>query len=440
MLLASALIVVGCNDPDSTGPSPILVSDFVMSPTVQWSGGVVQVRSSAFSHLTTAQFTLLAGTESLVVTRLDDSTVSVTPSDAGTRTVSFRAVAGTDTVSIGSVQFFGFTGMSTLPTPIYSEYSPWPVLDPTGVLGSTPAGNVAVADLPSGTVTSYGLRYSGFDAVGPSYRAGVVTVPGATITDSSGLWQLGPNSTRLGALPFNSQRYQWEIGPHTWLEGFSESIKPLITLDSGATWQLGVPTQSTYGVTNITRVAYSPRADRVAITGIFPDDSGAVVIDPATGAWAYHVSGIYEVYDAVFSADGSVLYLAAALTGHIGWSRLFSVDAITGAVLHVAPMPDSATALAVAVDPGTGQVAALFGDSYIGSTTLGIAVFDPTSLAQTATLRVPAGPAQTCPANCYPTALIISNRDRAAFALLAQDKVVRFDLLPRSGTPALRHR
>ena len=110
-LRATVVIVLGalgCSE--NSGPNPGPPPAFTVTPSAQWSAGVVQVRSSSFIC---AQLpVIMAGAETLSTVRVDDSSVVVTLPRAPTSHVLLHTVAGD---SVGSVEVFGLRSARTVP-------------------------------------------------------------------------------------------------------------------------------------------------------------------------------------------------------------------------------------------------------------------------------------------------------------------------------------
>lgn len=427
-------LAVGCNSPDATGPSPIATNDFTLSPLQQWAGGPVQVRSAAFAHLIDGQYHILAGTDTLAVARVDDSTVSVTPPDAGSRTVALTITGSGAMAPLGSVEFFGFGGVSAPDAAFGGDYEAWPAgtIGATGVLGwvndsgTGYSGSIATLDLRTGHVTTYpGLGYHGSYGPAPSYLPDVVT----TSLDASPVAAVRLSNTqdtlRSIAIP-GVPRTDYLIGPFVEFHTESHSAYARTSADSGRTWHT---VKDTLYLNSTWQLVLSPTKRSATVINGW-SDSGGVVLDATSGLTRYRLTRMREVDAAAFSADGTVLYVAGSSRGPGVAQALEALDATTGAALHVDSLLGG-TAISAVIDPAGPQ---LFVAVDRPDGTLALDVYDATTLQRTATLHSPA----TGYDLSQFTQSGVSMADRAVYVARSGGRIARFDVLPRTGTPAPR--
>lgn len=424
------LVIAGCNTPDATGPSPIATNDFGLTPLQQWAGGSVYVHSTAFKYLTDGTYHILAGGDTLAVTRIDDSTVAVAPPDLGTRTVGLSIIGQNTAALLGSVQFVGFAGISTPDADFHGDYEAWPAgtVGATGALGwvndsgTGYSGTVATLDLRTGHVTTYpGLGYHGSYGPAPSYLTDVVTSSiGASLVAAVHLSDT--HDTLTSAIP-GAARTDYLIGPFTVFHTASHSAYARISADTGKTWHA---VKDTLYVSSIWQLVLSPTKQLATVTNGW-SDSGGVVLDATSGLTKFRLARMREVDAAAFSADGAVLYVAG---GDGSTQRLEAIDANTGALLERDTLLGG-IAVSATIDPAGPQLLVAV-DRLDG--TLALNVYDATTLQRTATLH-------STITGFDLTQFIRSGAsmaDRAVYVARSSGSIARFDILPRSGTPAPR--
>ncbi|HET7024281.1 MAG TPA: hypothetical protein VFI39_03645 [Gemmatimonadales bacterium] len=426
----------GCSSPDATGPSVITTSDFTLTPSQQWAGGSVEVRSVAFTHLVDGQYRILAGADTLTVTRLDDSTVAVAPPDRGTRTVGFSIVGGNTAALLGSVQFVGFAGVNAPDAQFGGNYEAWPAgtIGATGVLGwvndsgTGYSGTVATLDLRTGHVTTYsGLGYHGSYGPAPSYLPDVVTTSIST-SPAAAVHLSDTHDTLVKIAIPGSARTDYLISPYVEFHTLPHSAYARTSTDSGTTWQT---VKDTVYLNSTWQLVLSPtKGSATFINGW--SDSGGVVLDASTGLTRYRLTRMREVDAAAFSPDGTVLYVAGSSTGSGIAQSLEAIDAATGVALHVDTLLGG-TAVSAVMDPAGPQ---LFIAVDRPDGTLALNVYDASTLQRTATLH--------STATGYDLTRFIqsgaSMADRAVYVARSGGMIARFDVLPGSGTLAPGYR
>ncbi|MGH7589790.1 MAG: hypothetical protein ACREL2_00005, partial [Gemmatimonadales bacterium] len=347
----------------------------------------VQVRSSAFAHLIDGQYHILAGADTLALTRIDDSTMAAAPPDRGSRTVGFSIVGGNTAALLGSVQFFGFGGISEPDAEFEGDFEAWPAgtIGATGVLGwvndsgTGYSGTVATLDLRTGHVTTYpGLGYHGSYGPAPSYLPDVVTTSiGASPVAAVHLTDTHDTLVKVAIPGF--VRTDYLIGPFVEFHTRAHSAYASISTDSGTSWHTA---KDTVYLNSTWQLVLSPTKESATLINGW-SDSGGVVLDATSGLTRYRLTRMREVDAATFSADGTVLYLAGSSSGPGTAQSLEAIDAATGAALHVDSLLGG-TAISAVVDPAGPQ---LFVAVDRPDGTLALNVYDATTLQRVATLH-----------------------------------------------------
>ncbi|HEU5358668.1 MAG TPA: hypothetical protein VFU45_06100 [Gemmatimonadales bacterium] len=401
-------------------------------PLQQWAGESVHVRSAAFVYLTDGSYHILAGSDTLAVTRIDDSTVAVAPPDAGSRTVAFTITGAGATAHMGSVQFFGFGGIREPDAGFGGDYEAWPAgtIGATGVLGwvndsgTGYSGSIATLDLRTGHVTTHpGLGYHGSYGPAPGYLPDVVTTS-LDVSPVAAVHLGNPHDTLVSIAIPGFPRTDYLIGPFVEFHTQSHSAYARTSTDSGRTWHT---VKDTLYLNSTWQLVLSPTKRSATVINGW-SDSGGVVLDATSGLTRYRLTRMREVDAAAFSADGTVLYVAGSSTGPGIAQSLEAVDAATGAALHVDSLLGG-TAISAVVDPAGPQ---LFVAVARPDGTLALNVYDATTLRRTATLH--------STATGFDLTQFIqsgaSMADRAVYVARSGGMIARFDILPRAGQPA----
>lgn len=424
--LLSAL--VSCRADRITSATPT-----VISATDAWSGGTLVLASASFAGADSLPVVVM-GAETLAARVAGPDSIRVQlPDTNGLVVLRARLKAGTELVD--SVRVHGFVSAGSAPGPAMTGWLyPWPHRG-AGTAVAFQGGRLVLVDLGLNTspplTPDTGLGHGCLNGPVPS-----ATVPGLIVVSSlvgSGMVGATAVCGPMIALSVGSSSAApdtgpppdgtWpaaHLGPGVWLISHKWTSDVVVRLPSGGfdTTVSGIPCYQPAGF------AFSPRGDRV-VPGRCWSPSGIPVVNPASGAVAYYLTGFRETWAGEFSAGGDTLFQAAEDSA--GQNALFVVDPTTGRILSRVPLDE--LGLDVRVDPNGSWV-------YVGGAVGGmgapfVAVFDPRSLARVATLRLPAGVA-------YPTGgdfEMVSNAQTRRLFLTVNDRaapvaVYTFELMP----------
>jgi hypothetical protein len=419
LLVLAALVGSGCNDPSS---GPLDIPEFRVSPGVTWSGGTATITSTYFVDRAIPVITV--DTVTLVVTRLDDSTVStVLPSfPSGTYPVLLNDpdLPG----PIGFVELVGFNARQDVSPGINGMLVAARAPQGPVVLGNVPAGHVGMLNPVTGIFTEFpGLWApsvtSGYN-VAPSYQGADVF----TLRDTSGVvgeWRLWPAPVMLDTVgsgfkgqftrhivPFRSDIYL-QTGSHT-STTFSPGGNRMFTTES--VWA------------NFISVA----ADR-AVAGSNVGQPGIQVFDMASGDTAFTLP-IRSSFGAAFSADGSLLFASGGEPPDL--KHLLRVDAAAGNVLARDSAPAGVLKYSVALSSSGNRL-------YVAGEANGrprVLVYDAVTLALVASLSVPDGESFDCALTCWEGAISLDEPFGKLYYTVPSDlpdvptRVYGFDVLP----------
>lgn len=411
-LAVASVLAAACSDPTEP-PLPA----FAISPATQWSGGTIAVRSHYFVNRTPLPV-VTAGTETLAVTRQDDSTLTASLPRGPSGPVTFSLARGTRRDSLASVQRVGFRERRTLAVSLDGELAMLPSAGGPLVLGGVVTGTEVRAPLSrvalrsGATVTFSGLRTPEitFYGLAPSSPSGAFAVRDST--DSLRLYDFtGGSPVFLATVPgvgTGFSRQAARLSSTIWLYTGSHVVRTWLATDSSTRFQGAV--ESPYGV------FLSPRGDRTTLASFAT--YGMPVFDNATGDTAFTLS-IDETEGAAFSLDGTELY---AVGGQYNASdTLVAVDATSGAQLARVSLPHGFLGFSVAYSSTAG------GRVLVGAanpTTMAVLVYDARTLVLRGVLPVP----DNCGA--YPTA------GPCFFDVVAADDAVGVAYLVQPGQPS----
>ncbi len=340
--LALLFVLAACTD--SSEPTAVPPT-FGVSPVAQWAGGAVLVRSQFFAGLDSLPPVTAAGIE-MVVTRVDDSTLSATLPSIPTQTAAVEVIDGATRYLVDSVGIVGFRE-KTMSTPLALGN---PVLVPTpdgpvgiaGLYPGTPPGGIGIVNLREGSTEMVpGVRpldAGALRGVGATYKPGTFILWDST--DTPGEWQLLPTLAFIDTLPTGAQnrfnRNVARLSDSVWLVTHNHESG---VLRPGATG-IGFQFEDPYAF------HLSVPADRALMSG-----GGSMVIQMSTGDTIYRMP-INLTYGAAFTADGSTLYVTGYLPS-AGSEGVVALDAATGTLQASAMLPASlnrAFGLALAAD------------------------------------------------------------------------------------------
>ncbi len=335
------VLVVACSDPTNPSAPPVVG----ISPTVQWSGGEVVIQGRGLQ----GSPTIVVGAETLTVSRLNDSTLSVRLPILPSGHAVLQSVQGHRLDSLGSVQIVGFRERRNVALGIYGVLvnsvsggdpvvvgQAWPWL---------PDAAVAAVNLTDGQETIYPSVKApgGYYGVGLSHRSADEFI----LTDSAGtvgIWHLWPAMVRLDTVPFalSPLRQVALLSDSIWLLTSSHysvtrtetrTIVPLFALPTESPWQIFI----------------SPTKDRATLATV-GGVGGAPVFDPLSGDTSYMIHGFSNVGWAGFSPDGSRLAVVGGRA--YGYDdSLLVVRASDGQPVVSARLPVGVVPMTLAYDP-----------------------------------------------------------------------------------------
>jgi dipeptidyl aminopeptidase/acylaminoacyl peptidase len=342
---AALLLGVACSDP--TQPFP--VQSFSVSPALQWSGGLVTLRSAYFIGRSPLP-TILAAAETLTAVRVDDSTLTVTMPRRASGTVAVSVAHDGRSDSVAAVQLFGFRSKRTLAPGLAGELL---IQDSGGhpvVLGNTDAAVVQYAPIGRiDLVTGLGVTLT--TVVGPStvqYGLAPSTPDGAfAVRDSTDSVRLAMLLTSppaiLGTVPFVGTgfvRQVTQLSPGLWLFTGSHTTSIRAESDPCCSPRFSTPTESPWAV------ALSPRGDRTTLA-VLVVGGRVPVFDNAAGDTAFTLP-LGATEGVAFSSDGATLY---AVGGSLNQpDTVLAVDATDGhAVAGKVHLPDGFVSFGLAI-------------------------------------------------------------------------------------------
>ncbi len=310
-IIAVALLTAACNDPVSTSRYDGAVT---ITPSTQWSGGTVMVTTDQLLNYSTTPV-ITAGTDTLSATVVDDTTLSVTLPSVPTSTVSLVAHGSAGDMALGIVDVLGFNRWITTGERVGAPFVPYPVEQPSGVLGFDEAGQVVFLHAATGHVTHTQIAPTpGFErAIGMSYQPGVFTaVAGDSVIFWS--WPYPPGSAPVMAGFLKSPTFYRDaisvVAPWTLFATRHDVTVTFRSADSGITW---------YSVYNASgnRAEDYPRVpvvnpDRTLFT-IWADGTtpyGTPVFDLPAATLRYRIPTFFFTTQRPFFADSGDLYIA----------------------------------------------------------------------------------------------------------------------------------
>lgn len=411
ILLVALTIAAAC----STEPDPVSVPR-VLSSAQAWCGDTIQVTSDAYRGA--SQPVLLAGNMELPVVRTGESTVQATLPAAPCGALAIREVTPQDTITVGTVQTFGFVESFTLTPGAYYWITPIPVPGRTLVTGPTPNGAV-VFDLAARTATELpGLAGTGlqFDAAGLSYEPGRVFwldaqgFPTTWDYANTPVTRSPTHDPPVGALSGGSLH---EISPSLWMT----VTKHFVDVNGSLTY-LEEPKDATW----------SPDGALMVLRNGWNSVDGAPVFATQTGDVAYHMSGLAVPNGVAFDAAGQRMLVAGALpSSNAGEPGVVAVvDAANGTTVTADTLEQGA-AYATAIDRLAELLYVLLADNPAPGPATGFAIGVYTFAGErTATLAMPA-----CPGGCWGGAFVVEDQEMFFVDIGGRSSAVfRFTLLP----------
>ena len=420
-LLTIAALAAACTD--STTPREPAV--YSVTPAAQWSGGLVQVRSSFFVGLPVLPV-VTAGYDTLAVSRLNDSTLAVVLPSVASGELTLTVKDGAALLELGQVAVFGFNSKRTIAPGLGGQIQMLPGAPPHTVVG-TDAGDpqarneLLAVNLATDQVTRMtGVYATDFYGAAPSYLTNQVVAKDGT--GALGIWALWPTPTLLGPLPFGNGyiRQLSQFNQDIWLAtGSHQSVSRAVGPPPAILFSWN--TESPYVV------ALSPTHDRATLE-VSAVLTGVQVFDMVTGDTAYSLS-LRTTDGVLFSADGSRLYAVGSWSAGATYShRLQSVRASDGLVLHETTLPGGGWGYTLAVNAASDRLFVAGG----ADSTMHLFVYDANTLDLLGDLRAPDGCGVPPSYECFEAALVLDEEGGKAHYVIggAPAPVWSFNLLP----------
>jgi len=368
-LVVASVLATGCSDP-AEPPLPA----FSVSPTTQWSGGTITIRSSYFANRSVALL-IVAGSDTVAYSTMDDSTATAQLPPGPSGPVTLRLVRGTRRDSLATVQRVGYSVKRTVTPALYGELLATDSAGAPVVLGGTFTGTgnrepVVRLRVVPGTSQILTLRQPS----NTQYGMAPSSIPGAfTVRDAN-------DSIRLVTLLVDTPAIIDSM--HGWSTAFTRQVSLLrsgawlrtqshysyVSYDTGGSSAL-VPTESPWAV------YMSPRGDRTTLATVV-GNAGVPVWDNATDSVAYRLPFL-STEAAAFSTDGNTLFVVGGY--QYGSDSLVAVNATTGAsLLPKVKLPDGMHGMGLAYRPSVSGGQLLVGAAT--TSTLALLVYRASTL------------------------------------------------------------
>ncbi len=362
-----AFLLAACSsDPTPPGPEPR--PEFSYRPAVQWSGGIVTLRS-AFFHQHTALPAIKVDDSTVAAVRVDDSTVNVPLPVMPTGSVMIRVVGPDSDFTVGSVDVKGFASSSALAVPLAGfpifAMSPDGPVTLTSYLSGIDIVGLAITQLRTGhTDTTRELHMNRWDL-----HPGITYLPDQIIaldsTNTPYRWQLFPLA-KLDASPTSAQsRFSVQLNDSTWFD-LGQHQTTVHRLNQGDTY---VRLEDPYAP------VISTSAGRLAMSV----GTGSKVFDLATGDSLYSLP-LRWTNGAAFSTNGQFLYAGGDSAGA---QMLMAARADNGTVLKSVQV--GAGIQSINVNEGGSRI---FVTGILDSKIL-VLVYEASTLELVGTLRAP---------------------------------------------------
>lgn len=330
------LLVLGCNNATNPGDPPVSS----ITPGTQWSGGEIALTSTAIDPATLP--VIVAGVETLTVSRVDDSTVSVRLPLGGSGAVTLELAQGTKRIAVGGVQRVGFSAYNEIGPVFQLEVTTAMVGGAPVVFGNQPAGGgspqlqmLDLAALQMTQIPSYRALYYG---LGPTFETNKFLMLDSQVT--RGVWQLAPLPPALDTAvtpPF--------MGGSV-LSGARLSDTVYLSITATSIYTSRVIFSGVSGFAAF--LSPTLNVATVAAGGVF---QGVPVFDAATGDTLYTLGPTRRNAQwATFSPDGSTLYfLIGTQLNHA--DSLLAVTATTGQPIQALKLHGTGRGWNLAADP-----------------------------------------------------------------------------------------
>ena len=314
-------ILVACS-PMPSDVLPDTVEVRVINP-IAWPAGRLVVVSQAFVGRTDLPEVRL-DTLRLVVTRVDDSTVSTVLPDTSGNFALRLLYRGRQRV--GSVTLVGFAGHTET-----IALTGWPHHEAPGspiVIAATESSLVRL-DLRTGAAADLGIGHSGSCAIspGPSFRDSVIVAQAivGTTCEVPKAWRFAPTVALVDSDPLltiPADRLWAELAPSTWLR----------TAHHDLTIYKDGPVTLFERLEEGERVILSPDRSRAVVLTTNALNQVPVLL-PASGTIAFRLP-LLSTEAVAFTPGGDTVLAAGYTAFSIGQpERLIAVSATTGAVL-----------------------------------------------------------------------------------------------------------
>jgi hypothetical protein len=299
------LLALGaCIEPASAPPEPVPVA--LLTPEV-WSGGEAVLASAAFTP-DRGLPVVLVNDDTLVMRRLDDTTVAVRMPDLpGTQSLHVLAADVLDLPIAIELRGFESWGEGPLLSGRLQVLPGWP----PSVVGSG-ASSAVVWNLQSAATTP--LPDSLHDptcsrGVGPSYAPGSVALIPTCLPDTRWWsWSLRPQVELTEDSLCGAGHFVAELAPGRVVSVGAHDVAISLPDSATCTRSFLAGAEGTYDVVS------SPRGDRAVIIAFgyptgYGGTGGVPVLDVATGQVAYEITQVRANPSAAFSADGDTLFV-----------------------------------------------------------------------------------------------------------------------------------
>lgn len=321
-----AVLLGACERPVDVPIAPVsLVSDDV------WSGSELRMTSPGFVPSAARVPVVLLDADTLALRRLDDTTfVAPLPDRPGPHALRVRSPLVLPLQT--TVTLRGFLNSETGPG---MSGRTEPGIEPTELFGSGPDGlrrwNVATGETFDYPDTLHMVADA--RGVGPGIHRGHVVlqtrVGGTTPRRVWMIWRMWPNVVLVDTMPseVSSDRFVAALAFRRY--AFPASHWFLLRACDGTPCAAqNLTAESGFDVVR------SPRGDRAALLAHVVPDSGAPIVDIASGTTAYFVPPLRSATGAAFTGDGDTLFLAGNdRPAGLGVSLLLAVRASDGQLL-----------------------------------------------------------------------------------------------------------
>lgn len=419
--LALLLTLAACSDSSEPAAPP---PEFVVSPASQWAGGTVLVRSPFFDGLDSLPTITAAGIE-MVTARIDDSTLSVTLPTLPTQTAAIEVIDGTTSYLVDSMGIVGYRGRTDASPAAMGN--PVVVATPGGPIGigvlnpQPPGGAIVLVDLAlaqAEVVTGVGPVNEWWRGVGVTYDPARFILRDSTGT--VGEWQVHPTLIRTDTVP----SAVWSTLNGGDVARLSASVWLHWGPHSAAVYHDSV-LHSTWVVEDPWAIKGSILADRALLSAWYPAGD-ARAFDLSAGDPVFDLP-LTSIGGAVFTGDAGILYAAGG--GAANNESLVTVNAASGAVVRLVPLPPSGRVFAVALDATEQRIFVMVERGNVPE----ILVFDASSMDLVGRLLPDPGAACDCPGGLDAAGIVDASTSMLyvmGHDMPASTVIWKFDLLP----------